>query len=367
NLRIPGPTPCPPEVLDQVGEPMINHRGPEFKVLINSVTAKLKRVFQTREDLFILTSSGTGAMEASIVNTLSPGDPVLCVSVGAFGDRYRAIAEAYGLNVTRMDVEWGKIADPNEIRKALKANPAIKAVIITHNETSTGVTNDLAAISKVVKGEFNKLLLVDAISSMGCLPLPTDEWRIDVVGTSSQKGFMVPPGLAFISFGQQAWQAYASAKLPRNYFDLKAAKHYLEDLGQTPWTPAVSIFYGLDISLDMMLAEGLESVFARHHRLAEYTRQNVKAMGLSLYADESCAADTVTAVTIPEGVDGNRLVGLMREEHNVVLAGGQGKLVGKIFRIGHLGHCSEEDLRAVFVALEAVLPKVGFKPKARAR
>ena len=254
NLRIPGPTPVPEDVLEASAQPMINHRGPEFKELIYGVTAKLKKVFFTENDVLILTASGTGAMEAAIVNTLSPGDKVLAVSVGSFGDRFTAISQRYGANVTRLDFEWGKAADPEAIRQALKKDPGIKAVTVTHNETSTGITNDLEAIAGIVKGEFNKLLLVDAVSSLGCLPLYTDQWKIDAVATSSQKGFMVPPGLAFISFSKEAWQAYETAKMPRFYFDLRSAKRYLEERGQTPFTPAVSIFYALDVALDRMLA-----------------------------------------------------------------------------------------------------------------
>ena len=361
NLRTPGPTPCPDEVLEAMAISMVNHRGPEFGQIVLDVTGKMKKVFMTEARMYILTASGTGALEAAVVNTLSPGDKVLAVSVGYFGDRFTEMTQAYGADVKKLAFEWGTAADPEAIRSALKEDPEIRAVLVTHNETSTGITNDVESIANVVKGEFNKLLLVDAISSIGCVPLPTDKWRCDIVCTASQKGLMVPPGLAFISVSDDAWEASQQARMPRFYFDLAAAQRYLERGGQTPWTPAVSLFYGLDVALDMLLGEGMEKVFSRHVRTAEMTRQGVKALGLELLARESEASNTVTAVRIPEGVDGGKLSSLMRTEHSVVLAGGQGPLQGKIFRIGHMGRVSEEDIQEVLDALEITLPKVGFK------
>ena len=361
NLRTPGPTPCPDEVLEAMSSPMINHRGPEFRELILRLTEKMKQVFMTGNRLYILTASGTGSLEAAVVNTLSPGDKVLAVSVGYFGDRFADLAAAYGAEVIKLDFPWGKAADPDSIRRALKEDPEIKAVLITHNETSTGVTNDLESISKVVKGESGKLLLVDAISSLGCVPLPTDEWDCDIVATASQKGLMVPPGLSFISVSAAAWEARESAKMPRFYFDLQAAQRYLER-GQNPWTPGVPLFYGLDVALDMLLEEGMEQVFRRHTHIANMTRQGVRALGLELLADDAHASDTVTSVKLPDGVDGGKLSELMRTEHSVVLAGGQGSLQGKIFRVGHMGPVTEEDIREVLHALEISLPRVGFEP-----
>ena len=346
NLRTPGPTPCPDEVLEAMSSPMINHRGPEFRELILRLTEKMKQVFMTQNRLYILTASGTGSLEAAVVNTLSPGDKVLAVSVGYFGDRFADLAAAYGAEVTKLDFPWGEAADPDSIRRALKEDPEIKAVLITHNETSTGITNDLESISKVVKGESDKLLLVDAISSLGCVPLPTDEWDCDIVATASQKGLMVPPGLSFISVSEAAWEARESAKMPRFYFDLQAAQRYLER-GQNPWTPGVPLFYGLDVALDMLLEEGMEQVFRRHTHIANMTRQGVRALGLELLADDAHASDTVTSVKLPDGVDGGKLSELMRTEHSVVLAGGQGSLQGKIFRVGHMGPVTEEDIQEV--------------------
>jgi len=340
---------------------MINHRGREFVSILERVTKRLKEFFLTQNDLFILTTSGTGAMETTVVNTLSPGDRVLVISIGAFGDRFANIAEAYGAVVSRLDYEWGKAADPEDVRRALAADPAIKAVLVTHNETSTGVTNPLEDIAKVVR-EFDKLLLVDAVSSLSAIPVRTDDWGLDFVATGSQKGWMVPPALAMVSVSPRAWEAHAQAKMPRYYFDITAAKNYLER-GQTPWTPAVSVFFGLDLALEMMAQEGLENIFARHRRLGQFTRDGVKALGLQLFADERFASDTVTAVKVPEGVDGKTLNRLCEDEYDLIIAGGQAKLAGKIFRIGHLGFVSEEDIKAALDVLAKALPRVGFSAR----
>ena len=360
NLRTPGPTPIPDDIYDAMSDPMINHRGPEFFDLITECTEKLKQVFMTSNDLFILTSSGTGALEASIVNTLSTGDKVLAASAGSFGDRYADLLDAYGVESTRITFEWGEAIDPDGIRQALREDPAITAVIVTHNETSTGVTHDLQSIASVVKGEFGKLLLVDAVSSLGCVPLPVDGWDCDVVATGSQKGFMIPPGLAFISFSAEAWEAQKAATLPRFYFDLEEAKKYL-DRGQTPWTPNLSAMYGLRAALQNIMAEGLEGVFDRHASIGQFTRDGVRSLGLDLLCtDEARASNTVTAIKMPPHIDGEQLMEIMRTEENVVLAGGQGKLTGHIFRIGHLGYFTEEHIQEVLDALGRVLPRVGF-------
>jgi aspartate aminotransferase-like enzyme len=337
---------------------MINHRGREFANILDRVTRRLKEFFLTQNDVFILTTSGTGAMEAAVVNTLSPGDRVLAISVGAFGDRFGNIAKTYGAEVSRLDFEWGRAANPEDVRRALAADPTIKAVLVTHNETSTGVTNPLEDIARVVR-EFDKLLLVDAVSSLSAIPVRTDDWGLDFVVTGSQKGWMVPPALAMVSASPRAWEAHAQAKMPRFYFDITAAKDYLER-GQTPWTPAVSVFYALDLALEMMAQEGLENIFARHRRLGQFVRDGVKSLGLELFADERFASDTVTAVKVPEGVDGRALQRLCEDEYDLIIAGGQAKLAGKIFRIGHLGFVSEEDIQAALDVLAKVLPRVGF-------
>ena len=358
QLRIPGPTPVPDEVLQAMAKQMINHRGPEFVQLLNDVTAKLKQIFQTKGDVLLLTGSGTGGLEAAIVNTLSPGDKVLATSIGVFGDRFTKIAQQYGADIIPLSFEWGKAADVDAIRQALRAEPKIKAVMVTHNETSTGVTNDLASISSVVK-EFDKLLLVDAISSLGSIDLPVDDWHCDVTVTGSQKAWMVPPGLTMVSVSEEGWRAHAEAKMPRFYWDFTKAKNSLEK-GQTPWTPAVSIIFALQVALDMMLKEGLTNVIARHARIGKATREGIKSLGLSLFAEESHASNAVTAVAVPDGVDVKKLRKILREEHQVVLAGGQQKLDGKIFRIGHLGWVTEKDIEAVISALKVALPQAAL-------
>jgi aspartate aminotransferase-like enzyme len=359
QLRIPGPTPLPPEVLAIMSKQMINHRAAEFHGMMSDITKKLKYIYQTKNDLYVLTGSGTGGMEAAAVNMLSPGDTVLVVSVGAFGDRFANIVQAFGAKLIKLSFEMGKAADPELVRKSLKDNPAISAVIITHNETSTGITNDLAALSKVVR-EFNKLLIVDCISGMGSINCPVDEWGVDVAIAGSQKGWMAPPGLTFVSVSPRAWEYYAKAKMPRFYWDFGKAKQYLEK-DETPWTPAVTAIYALTVGLDMLTKEGLQNIFARHARVAKATRDGVKALGLKQVADEKYASDTVTAVWLPAGIEYKALSKNLRDEFKVVITGGQGALDGKIFRIGHLGWVNENDIKECMDAFKVVLPKMGLK------
>lgn len=359
NLRIPGPTPCPEDVLLAGAQQMIDHRGPEFKDLIGRIHSGLQTAFQTKNPIAILTSSGTGAMEAAVINTLSAGDRVLSTSIGVFGDRFGQIAAAYGVDVVKLPIEYGDAADPEEIGKALAADASIKAVLITHNETATGITNDLAAIAKVVR-EYDRLTLVDAISSVGCIPVETDAWDLDVVVTGSQKGFMVPPGLAFAAVGPRAIEAAKTATLPRFYFEFSRA-FTLQEQGQTPWTPAVSVMFSLDLALQHMMADGMGSVYEKHARVASDVRNGIKKLGLELFPnDEKYASDTVTAVKVPEGVELANLRGKLRNDREVVVAGGQGSLSGKIFRVGHMGHITDEDVDDVMASLKAVLPEVGF-------
>lgn len=359
NLRIPGPTTCPEEVLLAGANQMINHRGPEFREILLRVTDRLKQAFDTQNDILILTASGTGAMEAAIVNTLSPGDKVLAITIGYFGERFSQIARVYGADVLDLSFPWGTAADPEQVRQALKGDPNIKAVLVTHNETSTGVTNDLEKIAGIVKGEFDKLLLVDAISSMGSIPLPVDKWNCDIVMTGSQKGWMTPPGLAMISVSQRAWQAVSQATMPRFYFDFTLAKRYLER-GQTPATPAVSLFFSLDVALDMLLQEGMQKVHERHARIAQRTRDGASAIGLSLLPELGIASNTVTAIRVPDGINGQDLATLLRQEYDTVVAGGQGTLEGKIIRIGHLGYVDEQDIDEALEALSESLVRLGF-------
>ena len=345
QLRIPGPTPCPDEVLKAIGRQMINHRGKEFGEMTNRIIPKL-----------ILSTSGTGGLESAVVNTLSPGDKVLGISIGIFGDRFAECAKVYGAEVIPLKYEWGQAAKPDDVRKALKENPGVKAVLVTHNETSTGTTNPLKEIAKAVK-EFDKLILVDAVSSLSSIDLPVDAWDLDVVVTSSQKGWMVPPGLAFVSISERGWKAHAEAKMPRFYFDFGKAKKFAAD-GQTPWTPTVSVFFGMDVALDMMLKEGLPNIFARHARVADKARAWVKSKGLQLLsADEKFASNTVTAVKAPDDMDVAKFTSTLRDEYKVVIAGGQGGMKGKVFRIGHLGFITDKDMDEIIAAMNGALPK----------
>ncbi len=359
-LMIPGPTAVPQSILLAGARPMINHRGPEFKAALEACTEGLKRVFRTKDEIFILTASGTGGLEAAIVNFLSPGDHVLSVSIGVFGNRFASIASTYGAEVEKLDFEMGQAADPAKIKARLDADTGkeIKAVLVTHNETSTGVTNDLAAIGKVVR-EHGALLLVDGISSLVAIDFRMDEWGVDVMVAGSQKAFMVPPGLVFVAVSKRAAEAMKTAEMPRFYFDLQRARQYLEQ-GQTPWTPAVPQVLQLQAALQILEREGLDNCHARHARLAGAVRAGVKALGLKLLADESVASNAVTAVRVPEGVKVADLRGLMLDKYDVVLAGGQQSLKEKIFRIGHLGLVYETDIIACLGCLGLALKELGW-------
>jgi aspartate aminotransferase-like enzyme len=366
NLRTPGPTPIPANVREALSGQMVDHRGPEFRELLVRVTQRLQTLFETRNDVLTLTTSGTGALEAVIVNSLSPGEQALAVSIGAFGQRFGRIAETYGADVRWLNVEWGDAASAGDVDRALDENPDVTAVLVTHNETSTGVTNPLGEIASVVKGR-NKLLLVDAVSSLGSLPCPVDEWGLDVVATGSQKGWMIPPGLAMVSVSERGWEAQANAKMPRFYFDLAAAKRYLEQ-GQTPWTPAIPLFFAMDVALAGLIEEGIKAIQARHARAGARVRARVKDIALDLFpSDERYASNTVTAIRVPDGVDVGALRKRARDDFGVVLAGGQARLSESIFRIGHLGHIPDADLDEALDAVEGTLPKVGFEPPAGRR
>jgi len=356
NLRIPGPTPIPGPVLEALAQPMINHRGPEFAALLQRVVEHLRYFFQTEHDILTFPSAGTGAMEAAIVNLFSPGDQVAAVTIGAFGDRFANIAEIFGLQVQRIAFPWGQAADPAEVMDQLAGISNLRGILLTHNETSTGVTNDVAALARAIRGRYPEVLIaIDAVSSLGCIDLPMDALDVDVVFTASQKGWMVPPGLAMVGVRPRAWEASARAKLPRMYWDFAAARRSMEK-GQTPYTPPVSLFYALDVALELMRTEGREAIFARHARLGALTRERVRAMGLELLADLAHASNTVTAVQVPAGLDVKALLRTLREEDGVVLAGGQQRLEGKIFRVGHLGFVHEAELNA---ALDALAQRIG--------
>ncbi|MEX0786150.1 MAG: alanine--glyoxylate aminotransferase family protein [Dehalococcoidia bacterium] len=367
NLRSPGPTPCPEDVLQAMGRQMIHHRSPAFAEIIGRVTDGLKQIFQTKNDIFCLSASGTGALEAMVVNFLSPGDRALVVSIGVFGDRFATIAQGYGVDVTKVDFEWGTAAVPEIVEMRMQEGGPFKAVCVTHNETSTGVTNDIEAIAKAVRGvQPDVLLLVDAISSLGSIRCSVDAWDLDVVATGSQKGWMVPPGLAMVSVSERGWKAYEASTLPRFYFDLGKARDFLAK-GQTPWTPAISIFFALDVALQHLVAEGVDGIVARHQRIADLTRDGVQSLGLDLLADEASASNTVTAVRVPAGVEWPKLNHLLQDEYDTLIEGGQGPLAGKIFRIGHLGWVSDDDIHATIETLRQALPRVGFQLPAAAQ
>jgi len=339
---------------------MVDHRGPEMAALILRTAPRLKSAFQTKNDVLIVTTSGTGGLESAVVNTLSPGDHVLSVSIGNFGERLAQIATAFGAVVTKLPFENGRAADPERVADALRADPALKAVLITHNETSTGVTNPLEALAAAVRPS-GALVIVDAVSSLSSIPVKVDAWGLDVVVSGSQKGWMLPPGLAFVALSERAWEASKTATMPRFYFDLAKTRD-AQAKGQTPWTPALSIYFALDVALDMLEAEGWEQVYARHQVCADLTRAGVKRLGLELLADQRFASNTVTAVKAPQGMDVSLLRKTLREQHGVVVGGGQAELTGKIFRIGHLGLVQEDDIKATLDALEAALPVAGFRP-----
>ena len=360
NLRIPGPTPIPPQVAEALGRPMINHRGPEFAALLGRVTEQLQHFFQTSQSILTYPSSGSGGWEATVVNLFSAGDEILSAPVGVFGERFARVAEAFGLKVTRVPTEWGQAVNPAQVVEALRALPKAKGVFLTQNETSTGVMNDVQALAKAIRAERPDILLcVDAVSSLSCVDLQMDAWDLDVVLTGSQKGWMVPPGLAMIGVSQRAWAAQQNASLPRFYWDFSSARKSAEK-GQTPYTPPVNIFFGLDVALEMMRAEGREAIFARHQRCADLTRSRARALGLELFANPSVASNTVTAIKAPESVGAKAITKALRENEGTVIAGGQERLDGQIIRIGHLGYVHEPDMVACMDALERQLKALGY-------
>ena len=361
NLRVPGPTPVPARVLAEMTKPMINHRGPEFAAILRRVTTRLQYFFQTASPVLTFPASGTGGQESAVANLFSAGDHVIALSIGAFGNRLATIAGKFGLKVTKIDFPWGEAADPAVVATHLRANAPYKGVLVTHNETSTGVMNDIEALSKTIRlHNPDALIVVDAVSSLGCVPLEMDPWDIDVVLTGSQKGWMVPPGLMMIGVGPRAWEANKTAKLPRFYFDWELSRKGLEKW-QHPTTPPISLFYALDVALEMMLEEGREAIFAKHQQASDYVRGRARALGLRLLADHPRASNTVTAIYTPEGIDTKALLKVLREEDHVVLANGQAHLEGKIFRIGHLGGFEQRDLVAALDRLEVRLGEMGYK------
>jgi aspartate aminotransferase-like enzyme len=365
-LMIPGPTPVPENVLLALAKHPIGHRSGEFSQIMADVTANLKWLHQTENDVLMLTVSGTGAMEAGIINFFSPGDRVLVVHNGKFGERWAEVAKAFALDVVEVTAPWGQPIDPTAVKAALDADTAkaIKGVVVTHSETSTGVINDLETIAKYIKAH-GALSIIDAVTSLGASNVPIDAWSLDVVCSGSQKGFMIPPGLGFVTVSPKAWEAYKVAKLPRYYMDLgKYSKGAAKNT--TPFTPPVNLIFALQAALTMMKAEGLENIFARHLRHMHATRAAITAMGLALYAPEGHGSPAITAVA-PTTVDAEQIRSVMKKKFDIVLAGGQDDLKGKIFRIGHLGFVCDRDILTALAALEATIAElghVGFTPGA---
>lgn len=359
-LMIPGPTPVPEQVLLALSKHPIGHRSGEFSKIMAEVTENLKWLHQTENDVLVLTVSGTGAMEAGIINFLSPGDRVLVGCNGKFGERWAQMCAAFALEVDTVSADWGKALDPALFQEKLAADTAktIKAVIVTHSETSTGVLNDLETINRHVKAHGEALMIVDAVTSLGAVNLPIDAWGLDVVASGSQKGYMIPPGLGFVSVSAKAWSAYKTAKLPRFYLDLGPYKK-TADKNTNPFTPPVNLVVALQAALRMMKAEGLESIFARHLRLMRATREAIKALSLPLFAPDEAASPAITAVA-PLTVDSEQIRSVMKKRFDIVLAGGQDDYKGKIFRIGHLGFVSDRDILAALGALEATLRELGY-------
>lgn len=357
-LLTPGPTPLPPEVSSAMARPIIHHRTPQFQAILKEAGEGIKYIFQTKNDVYILASSGTGAMEAAVINLLSAGDTALVIQGGKFGERWTEICRAYGINAEVIDVEWGRAVNPQDIQKNLKENPKIKAVFTTLCETSTGVVNDIKAIGEVVKNT-EAVLVVDAISGLGAIDLKADAWFCDVVVSGSQKGLMLPPGLGFISVSPKAEKFIESSKSPKYYFSLKAAKKAWAST-DTPFTPAITLIIALNEALKMMKEDGLEKIFLRHKRLACGTRAAVQALGLELFSP-SASSDVVTAVKVPTGIDGEKLVKTMRDVYGITIAGGQAELKGKVIRIAHMGFTEEFDIIAGISCLEKVLALMGHK------
>ena len=352
NLRIPGPTSLPPSVREAGGRQMINHRGAEFASMLGRVQAGMKPFFGTDGDIAIVSSAGTGGLEAAVVNVLSPGDKVLGVSIGSFGDRFAKIAETYGASVDRVNAEWGWAADPDELRERLPAAD-YRAVLLTHNETSTGVMNPIPELAAAVRELApNALILVDSVSALGAVPFEMDAWGCDIVVTGSQKAWMAAPGLAMIAASERGWAAMETARMPRFYFDLRRHRESGKT-GETPWTPAIAVVYQVDEGLRLMAAEGAAAIFARHEACAAATRAGLEALGFELFADAAHRSKTVTAARIPEGLDWKAFNGEAKRL-GVVLAGGQGKLAGKIFRVGHLGSVTVDEILGAIATLEAV-------------
>lgn len=358
RLMSPGPTPVPPEVSAAGALPVIHHRTPEFGEVFSRVNENLKHVFLTGNDVFTFAASGTGAFEGAIQNLFTPGDKVLVVNSGNFGNRWVKMSRAFGLEVTELKYDWGVKADNDEVAERLDEDPEIKAAMCVLSETSTGTVNDIEGFARATK---NVISIVDAVSGLGACELRTDDWGVDVVVAGSQKALMIPPGLSFVSVSERAWKAHEESRMPRFYFDWTAAKKaYEKDPPQTAWTPAVSLIVQLDLALRQILDEGIENVFERHVLLGRAAREGIKGMGLQLFGPDEDSNAAVTASWVPEGVDGKQLVRLMFREHGIQVAGGQGDMAGKIWRIGHCGYFDSYDIIATIAAAELALDSLDY-------
>ena len=359
-LMTPGPTPVPAEVMLKMAAPIIHHRTPDFSAAFAESIQGLKYVFQTEADVLLFACSGTGVMESAIVNCFSAGDTVIVCRNGKFGDRQKKIAETYGLNVVDLQYGWTTVVNPADVAKALAEHPEARGVIVTQSETSTGVLNDVEAIGKIVGPLEDVVLIVDSITGIGAVECKTDAWGLDVVMTGSQKGLMLPPGLAACTVSKKAWKAYERSTLPKFYFDwMSYQKNVAKDT--TPFTPAVTLVLGLNESLKMIREEGIDNTIARHSKLAEATRKGVEALGMKLFAPPEGRGSAVTPAWVPEGVDGKAIVKIMKDKYGVTIAGGQDDYVGKIIRIGHLGYFGEFDIITTLAALEMTLSELGFE------
>ena len=358
NFRLPGPTPLPPAVRAAMTRPMIHHRGPLLKRHYGDLLAKLRAIHRTEHDVLVWPGSGSAGWEAAIVNLLSPGDPVLATVIGDFGDRFAKAATRLGLDVRRLDVEWGKALTVSQLGDALDRNPGVRAVFLTHNETSTAVTNPLPELAALVR-RHGALTFVDAVSSAAALPLQVDAWDLDVVLSGSQKAWMCPPGLMIAAFGPRCWDAYEASAYPRFFWDIKSARDMARQ-GMTPTTPPLTLLYGLDAAADLILDEGLEAVWERHRRLGEKTRAGVADTGFALLADPAFASNSVTALRVPDGFTSRGIIDHLVERHDVLLQGGQGPMVETVVRIGHLGHVDDAAIDDVLLSLAATRDELGL-------
>jgi aspartate aminotransferase-like enzyme len=361
QLRIPGPSPLPERVVRAASRAMIDHRGPEFALVLREVVDGVKRILETDNDVIVLTASGSGGLESSVANLVSPGEKVVCAICGNFGERFAAMAAAFGADVVRLEAEWGQPVEPEDLAAVLAAHPDAQVVFLTHNETSTGLTNRLGSLVRVVR-DHGRISAIDGVSSVSSMPVEVDRIGADVVVTASQKGMMSPPGLAFVSISPRAWEKSKTATAPRFYFDWQQMKKHLTEAGSTPFTPAIAVLYAVQEGIRMLEEEGLSSVYARHRRLADATAAGLAALGFELFAAEGYRSPLVTAVVPPPGLDVNAYRKLLRERYGVVIAGGQGKMAGKLVRVGHLGFIGDGDIVQILWSMERALEDSDIAP-----